>query len=107
MQPSAGATNSSVADAALSVQGRRLTCSGAYAEHDNPEYLPMGRTVARLPDGYAGAGCRKKRRPCCNGTDTGSDSARRESEQTSDGSPFARTPAEPPKERKLMTAAIG
>jgi hypothetical protein len=43
----------------------------------------MGRTVARPTKGAAGKGCWRKRRPHCNGVDTGSKFARRENEQTS------------------------
>jgi len=42
-----------------------------------------------------GTGCWKKRMPPCNEADTGSEFARRESEQTSSRCPFARSPGEP------------
>jgi len=40
-------------------------------------------------------GCWKKRMPSCNEADTGSEFARRESEQTSSRCPFARSSGEP------------
>lgn len=47
-----------------------------------------------MPQGIAfsdaGLGCRKKRRPCCNGADTGLNVTRHESAPTSDGSYLAR-----------------
>jgi hypothetical protein len=42
-----------------------------------------------------GTGCWKKRMPFCNEADTGSEFARRESEQTSSRCPFARSSGEP------------
>ena len=48
-------------------------------------------------------GCRKKRRSGCNGPDTGLTVTRHESEQTSDGSLFARKFVEPSQEDKQMT----
>ena len=42
-----------------------------------------------------GTGCWKKRMPPCNKADTGSEFARRESEQTSSRCPFARSSGEP------------
>ena len=42
-----------------------------------------GKLTASEAHGRAGVGSWKKRMPCCNGTDTGSEFARRESEQTS------------------------
>jgi hypothetical protein len=62
---------------------RNLTHSGKQAEQGKPDALPLGRTVARPTDGAAGKGCWRKRRPHCNGVDTGSKFARRENEQTS------------------------
>jgi hypothetical protein len=49
-----------------------------------------GKRTARNADGGAGRGCRRKRKPCCNGADTGSGFARHENEQTSDRCFFAR-----------------
>jgi hypothetical protein len=42
-----------------------------------------GKPIASDAHGGAGVGSWKKRMPCCNGADTGSEFARRESEQTS------------------------
>lgn len=52
--------------------------------------------AARLFERRAGLGCRKKRRPRCNGADTGCNITGRESEPTSDGSFSARESDEPP-----------
>jgi len=57
--------------------------------------LPGGQLAARSAHGGAGWGCRKKRRLCCNGMDTGLNVTRRESEPTSDWSYIARECAEP------------
>jgi hypothetical protein len=78
-----GAANSSIADAAPPAERSDLTYTGTHAERGKPDVLPLGRAVARPTDGAAGKGCRKKRKPRCNGADTGSRFARRESEQTS------------------------
>lgn len=43
-----------------------------------------------LADSGAGLGCRKKRMPGCNGSDTGFKVARHESEPKSDGSYIAK-----------------
>ena len=51
--------------------------------------LPSGQ-AARRTDRCAGLRCRKKRMPCCNGTDTGCNITGRESEPTSDGCLVAR-----------------
>ncbi|QTA85041.1 Uncharacterized protein dnm_010440 [Desulfonema magnum] len=54
-------------------------------------YLSLrGKRTARQAHGDAGKGCRRKRMPCRNGADTGSEFARHESEQTSDRCFFAR-----------------
>jgi len=49
-----------------------------------------GRRTVRGSDEGAGLGCRRKRRPSCNGADTGFNVTRHESEPTSDGCLFAR-----------------
>ncbi len=49
-----------------------------------------GQRAVRCAYGGAGLGCRKKRRPCCNGTDTGFNVTRPERGPTSDGSFIAR-----------------
>ena len=56
--------------------------------------LASGRAVRRT-DRCAGLRCRKKRRPCCNGADTGCNITGRESEPTSDGCLVARKHDEP------------
>ncbi|PTB24857.1 hypothetical protein C9I56_31450 [Paraburkholderia caribensis] len=49
----------------------------------SPYCCPLGRPTARGAAGGAGKGMRRKRRPVCNGWDTGCNIARRESGQTS------------------------
>lgn len=50
----------------------------------------MGKQVVKPAYGGAGLGCRKKRMPGCNGSDTDWNIIRHESEQTSDWSNLAR-----------------
>ncbi len=54
-----------------------------------------GKQIASDAHGGAGVGFWKKRMPSCNGADTGSEFARRESEQTSRWCLFARELEEP------------
>ena len=49
-----------------------------------------GQRAVRCAHGGASLGCRKKRRPCCNGADTGFNVTRPERGPTSDGSFIAR-----------------
>ena len=56
---------------------------------------PEGKRAVRRAHGRAGVGCRNKRMPSCNGMDTGSRFARRESEQTSDWCLVARESVDP------------
>ena len=56
---------------------------------------PEGKQTVRRAHGRAGVGCRNKRKPSCNGADTGSKFARRESEQTSDWCLVARESVDP------------
>ncbi|TLM73390.1 hypothetical protein FDY93_19055 [Microbulbifer harenosus] len=65
-------------------------------EHDNPvSYRATGKRAVRRADCGAGVGDWKKRMPRCNGADTGSNFARRESEQTSSWCLIAREAGEP------------
>jgi hypothetical protein len=57
---------------------------------ETPYLSRKGKQAARRAYGGAGLGCRKKRRPFCNGADTGFNVTRHESEQTSDWCLFAR-----------------
>jgi len=57
---------------------------------ETPYRSLRGRQAARPVVGGAGLGCRKKRMPDCNGSDTGWNITRHESELTSDGSYVAR-----------------
>ena len=50
----------------------------------------QGKRAVRHAHSDAGLGCRKKRRPCCNGADTGFNVTRHASAPTSDGSFIAR-----------------
>lgn len=56
---------------------------------------PEGKQTARRAHGRAGVGGRNKRMPSCNGADTGSNFARRESAQTSDRCLVARESVDP------------
>ena len=62
---------------------------------ETPYLSREGKRAARRADRGAGLGRRKKRRPSCNGADTGLNVARHESEPTSDGSFIARERVEP------------
>ena len=53
-------------------------------------HTPGGKPIVSEAQGDAGVGPRSKRMPPCNGADTGSEFARRESEQTSKRCLFAR-----------------
>jgi hypothetical protein len=57
---------------------------------ETPYRSLRGQQAARLAYGGAGLGCWKKRMPGCNGSDTGLNVTRHESEPTSDGSYLAR-----------------
>ena len=58
---------------------------------ETPYRSPSGESRPQgLAYGGAGLGCRKKRMPGCNGSDTGLNVTRHESEPTSDGSYIAR-----------------
>jgi hypothetical protein len=66
------------------------------AERGNPVSLPLrGQPVARQTYGGAGLGYWKKRMPRCNGSDTGCNITRHESEPTSNWSYIARESVEP------------
>jgi hypothetical protein len=64
------------------VDSKRLIRRTSRGKRGNPASLPA-------------LGCQKKRRPCCNGTDTGLNVTRHESAPTSDGSFIAREEVEP------------
>jgi len=68
--------------------------------------VQAGETV-RHTVGGAGVRCWKKRRPSCNGVDTGSRFARPEREQTSSGYPVARRLREPHQGRKANEHGFG
>ena len=73
------------------VDSRYLTPHRLQKRNVETPYLSRkGKQAARRADGGAGLGCRKKRRPSCNGADTGFNVTRHESEQTSDRCLFAR-----------------
>jgi hypothetical protein len=64
-------TSSSNVDVAPPAKRQDLTCSGIYAERDNPViFLERGKRAARQADRIAGIGSGKKRMPLCNETDT-------------------------------------
>jgi hypothetical protein len=66
------------------------------AERGNPVSPPAGgQFAARQTYGGAGLGCWKKRMPGCNGSDTGCNITRHESEPTSNWSYIARESVEP------------
>lgn len=59
-------------DVAPPAKRQDLTYSGIYAERGNPViFLERGKRAARRADEVAGIGSGKKRKPFCNGTDTG------------------------------------
>jgi len=62
---------------------------------ETPYLSREGKQAVRRADRGAGLGRRKKRRPSCNGADTGLKVTRHESEPTSDGSFLARERVEP------------
>ncbi|TDN63275.1 hypothetical protein B0G77_6919 [Paraburkholderia sp. BL10I2N1] len=73
--------------------GRQQTPNPAYFSRRNVETSyrsPRGQQAVKSAHGGAGLGCRKKRRPACNGPDTGLNVTRHESEPTSDWSYLAR-----------------
>ena len=61
--------------------------------------IQAGETVRHIVGGV-GVRCGKKRKPTCNGLDTGSNFARLEREQTSRGCPITRNLKELHQERK-------
>jgi hypothetical protein len=68
--------------------------------------LASGQAVRRA-DRRAGLRCRKKRRPCCNGADTGCNITGRESEPTSDGCLVARNLEKPLERENADVGAFG
>ena len=71
------------------VEGAPKLLTGSIMRNVETSYLRLdlfgtGETVRRTV-GDAGLRCRKKRRPLCNGVDTGLNVTRPEREQTSDG----------------------
>lgn len=64
---------------------RSLTHPVTQVEQGKPVRLPLGKRIARCADRRAGKGGPKKRRPGCNGRDSGA-VPQRESVPTSDGS---------------------
>jgi len=73
---------------------------------ETPYLSRKGKQAARRADGGAGLGRRKKRRPSCNGADTGLNVTRHESEPTSDGSFFARELGEPSRKGREQNEAL-
>src|ERR1051326_6667682 len=73
-------------------------------ERGKPVWLPRGRLLVRAADGDAGKGRRSKRKPLCNGRDTGCKITRRETGQTSAWCLDARTPKEPTQKERQMAA---
>ncbi len=61
----------------------RLSVGGLGQDRSGSLMSTRGKPIASEAHGGAGVGSRRKRMPSCNGADTGSEFARRESEQTS------------------------
>ncbi len=73
----------------------RLSVEGLGQDRSGSVMSTGGKQIASDAHGGAGVGSRKKRRPSCNEADTGSEFARRESEQTSRRYLFAKELEEP------------
>jgi RNA-directed DNA polymerase len=71
-----------------------------------PYLRPQGQVNRKGICWSAGLGGRKKRRPFCNGADTGFNVTRHESEPTSDWSFFARERADPMRKGREQTEAL-